>query len=71
MRKNLVVSLGALLVLILGVGLASASDSTPTKEPETSPFFEATLQQAVDELDGKARPEAPSSPRSAGPQQAY
>jgi hypothetical protein len=54
--RQLLIGLGALLVLALGVGLAFASDAAPTQEPVASPFFEATLQQAVDELDGKAKP---------------
>jgi len=64
MKRNLFIIVGALLVLAVGAGLAFASDSTPTKEPESSPFFEATLQQAVDELDGKARaPQGTNPPK--------
>jgi PKD repeat protein len=69
--KHLLVGVGALLILALAVGLAFASDSAPTEEPETSPFFEATLQQAVDELDGKASPQSAGLARSASPEQAY
>ena len=64
-RRSFFIGLGVLLVLVLAVGLASASDSVPDEEPATSPFFDATLKQAVDELDGKAaRPamEAPLPP---------
>ena len=65
MRKSLIIGLGVLLVLAVGAGLVFASDSSPAKEPETSPFFEATLQQAVNELDGQARAPAAGLPRQA------
>jgi len=54
-NKSLIIGLGALAVLTVVVGLAFASDASPTEEPVASPYFDATLQQAVDELDGKAR----------------
>jgi hypothetical protein len=68
MKRNLAIGLGVLLVLVVGVGLAFASDASPTKEPESSPFFEATLQQAVDELDRKVPPPPVGLNRPAGAQ---
>lgn len=68
MKRNLAIGLGVLLVLVVGVGLAFASDAAPTKEPESSPFFEATLQQAVDELDRKVPPPPMGLNRPAGVQ---
>jgi PKD repeat protein len=53
-RKSLLVGFGALFLLVAAAGLVLASDASPDKEPASSPFFQATLQQAVDELDGKA-----------------
>jgi PKD repeat protein len=67
MKRTLLISLGALLVL--GVGLAFASDASPSEEPENSPFFEATLQQAVNELDGQAS--APQTVAAPMPTQNY
>lgn len=63
-RKIVFVGLGVLSVLAVAVGLAFASDPSPDKEPATSPFFEATLQQAVDELDGKATAPSPAQPQA-------
>ena len=57
-KRYLLIGLGALLVLAVAASLAFASDPSPAQEPQSSPFFEATLQQAVNELDGKAQPPA-------------
>ena len=54
-NRSLIISLGALVILVVVAGLAFASDASPTEEPAASPYFDATLQQAVDELNGKAR----------------
>ncbi|MFC2037596.1 GEVED domain-containing protein, partial [Chloroflexota bacterium] len=54
-KRSLFIGGGVLLVLTIAVGLVFASDASPAEEPASSPYFEATLQQAVDELDGKAR----------------
>ena len=47
----------------MAVSLASASDSVPDEEPASSPFFDATLKQAVDELDGKVGPSTVLAPK--------
>ncbi len=54
-RMSILIGLGAVLILAAASGLVLASDASPTEEPASSPFFDVTLQQAVDELDGKAR----------------
>jgi hypothetical protein len=69
--RHLLIGVGVSLVLALAVGLASASDTAPTEEPETSPFFEATLQQAVNELDGKVKPSNAVQVRQTQPTQHY
>jgi hypothetical protein len=61
LTKGFFVGLGVLLILAAATGVAYASDPSPVKEPERSPFFEATLQQAVDELDGKVTAPGPGS----------
>jgi hypothetical protein len=70
MKRTPFIGLGALLVLVVGVGLAFASDASPTEEPENSPFFEATLQEAVSELDGRVHSPAASLSQPAGLQAA-
>jgi hypothetical protein len=69
--RHLLVGVGALLVLVVAVGLAFASDAVPSQEPESSPFFEATLQQAVNELDGSAQASAQEPPLEPQPTQHY
>jgi hypothetical protein len=59
--KGFLVGSGVLALLVMAAGLAYASDPPPDREPETSPFFEATLQQAVDELDGKVTAPGPGA----------
>ena len=54
-NKSLIIGFGALVILAVVAGLAFASDASPTEEPVASPYFDATLQQAVDELDGKVQ----------------
>jgi hypothetical protein len=69
--RHLLIGLGVMLVLVLAVSLTFASDAAPSQEPEGSPFFEATLQRAVDELDGKVNPSGVGQARQPEPTQHY
>ncbi len=71
LNKSLVVSVGALVILATVAGLAFASDASPIEEPAASPYFDATLQQAVDELDGKAQVPAARAVNQARPTEHY
>ncbi len=70
-KRYLLIALGVLSVLAVAGGLAFASGSSPAQEPQSSPFFDATLQQAVNELDGKASPSAVRQGAQAEPTQHY
>ncbi len=70
-KRYLLSGVGALLVLVVAGGLAFASNSSPAQEPQGSPFFDATLQQAVNELDGKVQPSAERRTAQAEPTQHY
>ena len=71
-RRLLSFGLGVVFVFGVVVGLAFASETTPPEEPVDSPYFRATLQQAVDELDGKAaRPGNSRAPLQGLPTQHY